>query len=169
MKKYFYLLLMSITITLFTSCGSDDGDEIAESNNLIGAWGISGVEIEITINDTDFVQWMIDNLALSDDDATVIQALFQEGFEEDFTGTMTFNEDGSYSSDFDGEVETGTWTLNGSTLTLMQAGEDNVTATVVSLTGSALVIEISQTEQEDFDDDGTKETLRITIRMSLSK
>jgi hypothetical protein len=110
-------------------------------------------------------------LGISNSEAEQLRDLFETEFTDGFTGTITFDEDGTYSTDFGNEIETGTWALNGSTLILNPdiASDGPTNLTVLSLNSSSSSFEFSETETVDLDDDGSNETLSMTIRMTFSK
>ena len=94
-----------------------------------------------------------------------------DAFEEGFDGNITFNKDNTYESSFDGDIETGTWTLSsdGMTMTLDPVDDDILMLDVVTLNSNTLIIALTETENEDFDGDGTEETLTITVQISFTK
>ncbi|MEQ9425965.1 MAG: lipocalin family protein [Cyclobacteriaceae bacterium] len=171
MKKfinYFLMLfLLPVMIISVASCGGDDDDDDdSDSDDLIGIWTVSDAALEITIDGEDFIQWFIDNLGITEAEAEVEL----EDFSFDVTGTITFNADGTYSSNFSGDSESGTWALVGSTLTLTEAGETSGDQLqVVSLNSSTLVLGFDESDFDDFDDDGTDEALVISLELTFTK
>ncbi len=130
MEKYIHklllLLVLPLSVIMFTGCGGDDDDDIGSEDDLIGTWKSTGATIEFTIGDQDIVEWFAEQLGLSDAEAAQLADLFEEGFSEGFSGTITFNSDGTYSSNFEGDVETGDWTLSGSTLTQLSSNYNSI-------------------------------------------
>ena len=55
------------------------------------------------------------------------------------------------------------------TLNSNQPGEDATVATIITLNSSPLVIEITESESEDFDEDGNDEELIIVIELTFAK
>lgn len=172
LRNLAFLLTMSVTLSFLASCSEDDeGDNVGSSEDLIGTWNVSALDFEFTINGEDFIQWLVDNAGLSNDDAEFFRDLFETAFSEDITGSFNFNADGTYTATDGGTTyETGTWSLDGNLLTLNVDGDDEpVTLTVNTLTSSALVLSLEETQTEDFDEDGATEEIRIAIQITLAK
>lgn len=168
--KYLYLLVLPL-LSFFISCSSDDENEIGTEEDLVGTWTLDDASLEFLIDDMDFIQWLVDNLELTSAQADEFEDIFAESYTDGFNGTLTFNEDGTYTANLDDESETGTWAFSGTTLTLNPDVTSDTPSelTVLTLTSSALVIEFSETEDVDLEQDGTNETLSISFQLSFSK
>ena len=169
MRKLLMLVVLPLSVLITTSCGDDDDDDVGGENDLIGTWTTTGATLEFTIDGQDLVQFFADILGLSDTEAQEFADLFQQGFSEGFEGTFTFNSDGTYTANFDGVAQSGEWTLSGDTLTLSPVGDDPVSLTIITLNSSSLVVQLTETESADFDDDGTNEELSIVVELTFSK
>ncbi len=174
LKNVLYLLIIPLSLAFMISCSEDDDDggDIGSRSDLIGTWTVDGVTFEFTIDGVDIITWLVDNLGLSTEDADEFRGIFEAAFEEGFiSGTITFDDDGTYQSTIGGEADSGDWELNGSTLTIQSSapGDSPTNIEITTLTSSSAVLSFSETEEEDFDDDGTREELAITIEMTLSK
>jgi len=165
LEKMKYVLMFSLALVILTQCGGDDEGDTNE-NDLIGTWTVSAVTFESDIGGQTITQFFMD---AGLDEATA-QAL-ADAFEEGFDGNITFNKDNTYESSFDGDIETGTWTLSsdGMTMTLDPVDDDILMLDVVTLNSNTLIIALTETENEDFDGDGTEETLTITVQISFDK
>ena len=183
MQKLLLLLVLPAMLLMFTACGDDDDDDVGE-NDLIGTWTSTGATLEFIINGQDLVQFLADTFGLSDTEKQRFTDVFETEFSGGFGGTITFEVDGTYSASFDGEPNSGEWTLNGDILTLISImpGEDPVMLTVITLNSSSLVVQLLETESflhllfhlsnhfsGDFDDDGTNEELSIIVVSTFSK
>ena len=137
MKKLF--LLLSFVAVSLTSCSDDDSSSSVAVNeaNLMKKWYY--VSYEVAGQTIPY-----DNLACGRD---YIQ-LKADGVIDEYT---------VWACDpIDADTETGTWFLNGNTITANFLVE-SVTGTVSSLTATTLQV----TDTFDFDDDGTDETVKI--------
>ncbi len=164
------LLLLPMSVILFTGCGDDDDDDGGE-DDLIGTWTVTGADLEIMVGGQTLQEYLEDQ-GFSSIEASALANLLEEEFlGDDFTGTLTVNSDGTYSTDIGGESDSGEWTLNGDVLTITSEDpdEDIQMLTVTTLNSSTLVVEQTDTEGIDVDDDGSEETLAITLEISFSK
>ncbi len=140
--------------------------------------------MEFTIDGQDLVQFLADTFGLSDTEVQPFTDVFETEFPGGFEGTITFEADGRYSASFDGEQDSGEWTLNGSIMTLISImpGEGPVMLTVITLNSSSLVVQLRETESflhllfhlsnhfsGDFDDYDTNEELSIIVVSTFSK
>jgi hypothetical protein len=117
MKKFKYLLIMFVTLTVSVSCSNDDNE--SDKNDLLGTWGITevadGLEYELT---------MIFNANLS---GSLIVSVTFEG------ETVTENSSFTYSTKgdqltmvIDGETNVSTYSISGNKLTITEDGESVV-------------------------------------------
>jgi len=171
LEKLKYFLMFSLALLILTQCGGDDEEDIKEED-LIGSWTVSEATFDFDIDGQTLSLFFQDALGLSEADAQVIADAFESDFAEGFDGNLEFNKDNTYDSSFEGDIETGTWTLSPDAMTLTldsDLDDDNVVLDVVSLNSSTLIVSQTETENEDFDGDGTEETLTITIGITLNK
>ena len=161
------LLFFPLLILLFTGCGDDDDD--SDQDDLIGTWQLSSANTQITIDGQDLIEWLADQLGISEDEAEDLSDQFSEVFEvEDFEETLTFNVDGTVESESDGDTEAGEWMLSGDTLTITIDG-DSASFEVVTLNSSTLVLQINDTQNQDLDGDGSPEELVTSVEFTFGR
>jgi major membrane immunogen (membrane-anchored lipoprotein) len=172
--KNIAMIAMLFTATLLTSCGSSDDDAKPANAELIGTWTYKDAKIDVKINNKTIKDYFVEALGISAIQATVIEALLLEELEDgELKGsTVTFNADGSYSSKSgDGTVTTGTYTINDAKtkVTVIESGE-TTTFDVKELSSNQLTIGYTEEDNsEDFDDDGTNDTLVASLEVTFSK
>ena len=167
LEKMKYFLMFSLALLILTQCGGDDEGD-SNVDDLIGTWTASSVTFEFDIGGQTLTQFFQDAFGISEADAQLLVDAFEQGFD----GTIQFKEDNTYDSSFDGDIETGTWTLSSDAMTLTldpDLEDDNTVFNVVTLNSSTLIISLTETEMEDFDGGGTEETLTITLELSFDK
>ena len=170
LNKSMILLLVGAIFIIPASCDKLSEGEKAEED-LIGEWTASSVSVELSVGGVDFRQLLINTIGLSETAAdSVIDEAFDEAVEAVTGGTISFNEDNTYSSYFEEEDDSGTWeiNINGSTLTLDAGTDDEDAIGIVSISSSSLVVDLpAETEEVDLDDDEVNETT-LTIKMELT-
>ncbi|GEM_PF-327274 len=168
--KSLVILLIAAMAMFCVSCNDEDDDnDGVTASEIVGVWTVSNVEGDIEINGISFMDYLIDLLGMTQEEAE--DAL--EEMLEDFpaSGTITMNADGTYNSNFNDEVDSGTWHLsaNGKVLTIDKDTEDEMVFDVTTLTNSKLVIEATETEHVDMNDDMVDELLEVTVIMTFTK
>ena len=171
--SFFITIFLIGSILLFSNCNNDDdGDENANSN-FVGTWTVSSVEAELSINGKSLTQYLIDGGATADE-AALVEEFFNSFLEDEMgEGEIQLKADNTYIADFGSDPDTGTWSYNASTgyLTIdpSDPNEDNSEIKVVSITSTTLIIEQSETMEEDVDDDGIDEEIDIRIEQTFTK
>lgn len=152
MKKLNYLFI-ALALVLTACSGDDDGGNPSDtSGDILGTW--IGQDVDYTGTSSTSVQGQ-----------SINSTFVGEAYDVDYTLTFTENpnevvSDGSYSIEltttalgetFTENVEnleflnSGAWSRSGNQLTITDNGEDTV-ATIVELTSTMLVLEVSETE-----------------------
>ena len=169
-------LLVLFVFTLLTSCDNGDDDGPGAESQFVGTWNVTSVNIDAKIGNETVAQYLVSQgLANTLAEAEAFVTLFLTGpLQQELTGgTIVLRADNPYTATFDGDSEDGTWTYNSSTNMLKidsdEAGVDDLDVKVVSISGNTLVVEQSQSEQEDINSDGTPETINVTIQMTFTK
>lgn len=170
MKKTIFrntlLILMGLVVLTITSCEKDsDGD--TKANEIIGVWTISSSTFEGTINGVDIVQYFMDAFGVSQ----AVAESFTADFYEEITGTANFKADGTYTMTTNGSTDNGSYKLSadGKKLTLDEGTVDELIIDVATLTSSKMEFSFTETEVSDMDEDGTDDTLIMTISLVLTK
>ena len=126
MKKL--LLVFSVFVLVFTSCGNND-DDTPTLDQFIGTWKYfkhfeNGVEETLDLCETEFTLQVLE-------DGTFIETYYMEGpnntcvVDETFTTTWTNEGGGNYSFDFDGDVEIIPITFENNTFYIQETYNDN--------------------------------------------
>jgi hypothetical protein len=160
MKNLKLLALILLSTLLITSCKDD---EESASPGIVGVWNVTDLEVSFTVNNESLANYFGQDLA------DVIEASLATIFEDQFEDvTIEFKSDGTYSSKAPGETtETGSWALIGDKLSL---DDDTITFDVIINTNSALSLQYVESDSsEDFDSDGTDDTLETVLELSLTK
>jgi hypothetical protein len=172
MKEKFFNLRIFIPVIIIglilSSCSKDSTP--SPTDNLIGTWTTSSATFTATIDGKTMTQYFID-MGLSAAQAQQYTALFNATVQQSFTGTITMKSDNTYTSDMGGETDTGTWSLSsdGKMLTIDPSTDVPMIADVVELTSSTLHLQGNETETDDLNDDGTDETIIVTVDLTFTK
>ncbi len=157
---------------LITGCNNDDEPVNNGAIDLVGEWTATNVSVSMTVDGTPLAQWLQEAMDLSDAEAQEYADLFAEEM-SGMTGTITFNEDNTYTAHFgDDPEESGTWEFinNNQTLILTEGDDDSpMELNVITLTETTLKVGIEEVESEDMNDDGTKEDLVINMELTFEK
>ena len=118
MKKFKYLLIMFVALTVSVSCGNDD-DNDSDKNDLVGTWAVSyseyGDDIEITV---DFYA----NLS-----GAYVLSLTTQGTTVNLNSYFTYSTDGNkLTMVMDGETNVSTYSISGNELTITEDGDSIV-------------------------------------------
>jgi len=161
---FFILLTAGIVIT---SCKKDSDP----SDDLIGTWNSTSSSFDAMVGNKTLVQYFTEDMGLSAADAQLAVSLFNVTLQQNFTGTIKFNSDNTYTSTLGGQNETGTWSLSsdGDKLTIDPSTDDAIIFDVDTLTASQLQVHFSETGSDDLNGDNVPETISITANMTFSK
>lgn len=162
-------MFLSLMVVFVTSCEkSEDGDG-DKSASIEGAWTYESATASVTIDGKDILEFF-KAMGLDDAQAQVFADLMTAEMIQS-SGSIEFKSDGTYSATWDGEAETGTYTLSDDkkTLTIDASDDDAATMDVVTLSDSQLVLKLSETSKEDMDEDGTDEEISFEITMNLKR
>lgn len=162
----------SLSVILFTSvmliaCEKDKDDPV---DNLIGTWTAESADVDATVSGKTMTQYFTD-LGYSAADAQLLADLFNVTIERNFTGTITFNSDKTYTANLGGQTDAGTWDLSSDNkqLTIDSNTDPVVVFDVETLTAGELVVKWTETGQEDINDDNIPETINVNVTMELNK
>lgn len=171
--KFFYFISAISIVSLLASCGSDDDDSPKNTSPIVGTWTYSDSELTFLIDNQGIAAFLIANG--EDPVEAALQESFIKSFFEDaldLQGTsFVFNADGTYSVRENGVVEeSGTYQLNSNNTKLtITSSEGPQEFDVEELTNNKLSLSFSEEEMEDFNDDGTLNTIFIKILIDFVK
>ena len=181
--KNLLLLAVAISTLTFVACSEDD-DEGPEgtAGDLIGTWtGGSATLNSFTINGEDIsdffaelIQALIES-GFSEAEAEAFAMEFEDalssGFTEPFEGSITFNEDGTYTSTDAEGSDSGTWELtnNDQAILFDKGSVDELEVAIVSLTDTRFEGLVEFSETEDIDEDGTADTIAVSVTIVFTR
>jgi|WetSurMetagenome_2_1015567.scaffolds.fasta_scaffold15418_1 hypothetical protein len=159
--------IVLFTVLMLSSCTKDP----TPAENLVGTWTAGTPTFTAMVGDKTLTQYFIDVLGLTATEAQQFTTLFNQSIQQSFTGTIQFKSDGTYTANLGGSADSGTWTLSadGKKLTIDPSNDLPGTFDVVELTSSKLRFSITQSDSEDLDDDGTPETITISVDLTFTK
>lgn len=165
------LALSLIASTFMVSCDKDD--ETPNQSDIVGLWTYVSHTMDLNINGKDIVTYLIEDLQMEAAEAEIYKNLILGMLgEEQFQGTtIRFNANGTFeSTEPDGSKETGTYELLDNGRKVVTTSSDGVRELdVKTLTNNQLVLAFSETDQIDFDEDGTDDVLVMDMTMTFSK
>jgi len=165
LRKFGILLI----IPLVFACSKDE--EGGAEADLAGAWTYESATVDLKINGVSFIDYYKDELEATEEEAAEAEEFFAEAFNF-FEGLkITFKSDRTYTTNFDGVEDSGTWSLNSdaSILTLDAGTAESSAMKVYTLTSSKFTFGMDEEEMEDMDSDGVDETLSIAIKVNMKK
>jgi len=158
-------------MAFLASCGKDDDGPAVSP--IVGTWNFSDSEISILVDNKSISQFLIAN-GVDPVEAALKESFYKVLLENalDLPGTsFVFNADGTYSALENGVVqESGTYQLNSNNTKLtITSSEGPQELDVEELTNNRLILSFSEEEMEDFNQDGTLNTIAIDILLELIK
>lgn len=171
MKKFLnnlsFLVIIGTLLVFLAGCNENEEDPV---NDLLGLWTVSDVDIDATIGNESFVDYLVSE-GMSEIEAEIYWAIFETLLEDemDISGTIEIMENNTYTADFEGSTEDGTWKLSadGKTLTFDE-GIYEMAFTINSLTSSMLSLSITEVAIEDIDDDPLTQAVEIVVEITLT-
>lgn len=176
MKKLSTILLGGFIIALFaglSGCNNnDDGDgggELTARELLIGTWTVTDFDLDIMIGSQSLLDYLVEVEGLTPAEAEAQYALFEAFLESEVTGTLTLKSDNTYVSNFGEGSTNGTWSLSSDekTLTLLEDGE-TVVIQINSISATTWMATISESSQEDLDDDPQTPDVTVSVEAILT-
>ena len=163
-RNFVFILLTGL---ILTACSKDD----SPSDNIVGTWTAGDATFTAMVGTKTLDQYFSEVMGLSATEAGIYTSLFTQGIKQAFTGTIQIKADGTYTASMGGGTDTGTWSLSsdGKKLTIDSSTELPATYDVVELTANLLHLNISESETDDLDGDGTPETITMSIDVSFTK
>lgn len=172
MKSFRFGLLRNIVIAaslllFFTQC-NDDAEEIGGAADLVGVWDLQSTEVELKVAGVPLLQ-VLQTLGYTQQEAeTLIEEIKDDLSDQDLS--LEFTEDNMYEVNSSGiNVEEGTWSLNGSTLSIDPVGDDPTNFEVLTLNATTLVVSFSETDDLEYDDEGNTVEVTGDIEYTFAK
>ena len=157
-------MLMIASIFIITSCGDDEPELDATTQNLIGVWETED-EVQLSIGVTGLTP---EELIEFEEAINFYVSFFAQGF----FGTVEFKSDKTYTSTFGDDTQTGTWEVTNEEKTLVMTETGDTEASeldIISISPSVLVIGFEETESTDINSDGTDDEFSFEVEMTLNK
>ena len=164
MKNLKLIAIILFSTVLITSCKDDEASQNAD---IVGVWNVTNLSIDFTVNNTSLTDFFG-----TEANAAFYETFFSAIFEDAFDGaTIEFIADGTYKSPSPGETaETGTWTLDGDTLTFGVSSAESISFTVINSTNSALTLQYKELDDStDYDQDGVNDEFETILDLNLTK
>ena len=148
-------VLIGALFILLAGCSSDDNTPAAGNDLVGGTWTISQVDLVYTVGAQSLKDYLVNVEGFTPEEADAAIAIFEGFLLDELDGTIPFNANNTYDSNFGGSPDDGIWSLSadGKTLTLDAGTIDESIITVNSLTGSTVSLTFSEDFTEDVDDD----------------
>ena len=161
------LIPVIITGLILSSCSKDSTPD----DDLIGTWTTESATLTAMVGTKTMTQYLIDELDYTPAEAQIFVDLFNTMMQQAFTGTIQMKSDNTYTGTLGGEADTGTWSLSsdGKKLTIDSSTEEPMVLDVIELTSSMLHLQGTDSETDDLNDDGTPETITVTVDLTFIK
>jgi hypothetical protein len=161
------LVLVFFIGVLLTACRKEDTPE----DIIIGTWTAGTTTFTAMVGSKTLVQYFVDIMGLTESEAQIFTAYFNQSIQESFTGKIVIKSDGKYTATLGGTDDSGTWSLSsdGKKLTIDSSTEDPTTFDVIELTSNKLHLNVSETSSEDLNEDGTPETISVSVDVTFTK
>lgn len=169
MKKNIKLLgLVLLTGMAFASCNKDDKDP---GSNLIGNWTTQTSTFNAKVGDRSLSQYFTEVMGLSASDAQLYTNLFNVTLQQNFTGTIQFKSDNTYTSTLGGKSDSGTWNISSDEkkLTIDPANDPPVIFDIVSLSSNQMQLHATDSGSDDLNGDGTPENISVDVDLTFTK
>lgn len=172
-SNFLFLIGVVSACSILFSCGNDE-DKKPEPHKIIGTWTFSSMDYETTVNGQDFITFLVETYGVTEAQAEeIVDQYLGDDLEDEFQGSITFKEDGTYQSNDGTSTETGTYSLDSSETNLTinpdDEDEDSIVFDVTEFTNNNLSLEYSMEYEEDITEDGESEEIEILMDISLTK
>ncbi|MDN4165882.1 hypothetical protein QWY31_10225 [Cytophagales bacterium LB-30] len=170
-------LIITLLSTSLTACFEQNAEQSTDppiSNiSIVGEWKVNINEVRLFLNNTPMQEYLVEELHFTDSVAADLYwaKVADLLYSNDDTLSIVFNDNLSFTIySLEESIGSGSYELNtdGSTLTLLENGEESVFM-VSYLQANHLKLQHTQEGEEDVNEDGTNETLKVEIDMDLFK
>jgi hypothetical protein len=141
------------------------------TDKIVGTWTSQSGTYTAMVGDKTLLQYYTDVLGMPAEDAQTQINLFAAILQQFITGTITVKSDNTYTDTLGGTPDSGTWSLSADEkkLTIDSSTEDPVTMDVLELSSSKMILESTETIPDDLNNDGTDETVIVTLTITFNK
>jgi hypothetical protein len=171
LKRQIWLATLLLGLLLTTACNNDDEPTISE---IVATWNFNSLEFDIQINDKPLLDFLIDDLDYTQEEAAALEAFLKGSIAGEFplnNSTITFKSDGTYEVKENGTVQdSGTYELNAAkTILKLTSGGVTDEVEVLELNQTRLVIKFSEVDNEDITEDGIPEKVQVDVTVRFNK
>lgn len=162
----FVLVLMAGI--LLASCSKKESES---ADIIVGKWNFSNATFNARVGARSLMEYLTDEFEFTSSEAQQYIVVLNAMLQQSFTGTIELKSNSTYTSNFGGAPDTGTWSLSqsGDKLTVISDSEGPAIYDVLELNSNTLVLKITELADIDLDGDGDDETVTITVEMTLKK
>ncbi len=131
---------------------------------LIGTWTTVDFDIQAFVGSSTLTEYLISMLGLTPEEAENQNNLFVTSLEPEIIGSLTINADHTYSSDYLGGSDMGTWSLSPdqTTLTFFE-GPDTIIIIINSISSTTWEATLQDDFFVDLDDDPGTPDVAVTV------
>lgn len=161
------LFMILLTGVLITSCQKDKPDP---ADNLIGTWTAESATVDATVGGKTMSEYFT-GLGYSAADAQLLTNLFNVTVQQNFTGTITFKSDKTYTSTLGSGSDSGTWSLSNDSkqLTIDSTTDPAIILNIDKLTVDQLKVNWTENGQQDLNNDNVAESITANVNMIFTK
>lgn len=156
------ILLIAVLSFVLSNCTKD------KENYLIGTWTIAEYSVDVTVNGTDIIEYLMQEMGLSQDQAELYASFYTAAA---MSGTIEFHDDGTFVANTNGDIYNGVWELSSDNTRLtFDAGTDNEQVMdVESLKRKEMILSFTETDSFDMDGDDINDNLVVDAQLTLEK
>lgn len=161
------LFVILLTGVLITSCEKDKPDP---ADNLVGTWTAESATVDAKVGGQTMNEYFT-SLGYSAADAQLLTNLFNVTVQQNFTGTITFNSDKTYTSTLGNGSDSGTWALSNDNkqLTIDSTTDPAIILNIEKLSADELKVNWAETGQQDLNNDNVAESITANVKMTFTK
>ena len=168
--KNIKILVYALLILVAGACSKDEEPLSQTYQNLIGEWAPSSLSVTAQIDGKSFVQFLIDDLGFTEEEAQAAAQEFVDFIGGSVSGTIEFKNDGTYAAVLGGDSDAGTWSLTNSDQIIMLTENGSTESTelgIKTISQTLLVVEYDETAFVEFD--GSEMEVVMEIELTLDK
>ncbi|MBN1118026.1 MAG: DUF4923 family protein [Bacteroidales bacterium] len=170
MKKFLegskLFLVFGLIVSLSIACEKNNNE-----SNLVGKWSITSSEMDISVGDLSLVDYIAESMDTTEAVAAAYAELFSQLLKSQMSGTFEFKSDGTYTANYGGGTDSGTWELNndGNVITTDKGTDDETEMEVVKLTKDELIVRFTTSQEMDVNEDGNPDSMSMYFELTMGK